>query len=287
MRILPALVAGLLVSGCGQGSGPSSSQSTSETAEAPAAAADAKAADGGATKVPVSIPQLAYAYKLGYKLPSDKMAETQDAHRGLCEAMGPARCQLLALERVGGQDVTGDALLRVRVATSEASVFQTALNKAVTDAGGRVTDTNVEGEDVSKSIVDAKARIAQREVLVGRLTDILRKRNGKVEELVAAERSVAQAQEELDQARGWLTELQGRVAMSNFEIRYSASAPSTSAGSVGGQLGEATEGSAATFLIGLRGLFTLAIYLLPWLLLLFPVIWLLRRLSRKQDTPPS
>lgn len=286
MRILVVLAAAALVTGCSPSSGPSASQSTSETVDQTPAATNEKGADGGA-KVPVSIPQLAYAYKLGYMLPSDKMAATQDAHRSLCEAMGPARCQLLALERVGGQDVTGDALLRVRVVTSEASSFQTALNKAVTDAGGRVTDTNVEGEDVSKNIVDAKARIAQREVLVARLTDILRKRNGKVEELVEAERSVAQAQEELDQARGWLTELQGRVAMSNFEIRYSASAPSTTANSVGGQLGEATEGSAATFMIGLRSLFTLAIYLLPWLLLLFPVIWLLRRLSRKQDNPPS
>jgi len=284
MRIFPALAAVGLVAGCSAGTGPSSSQSTSESAEAPA---DAKAADGSAAKVPVSIPQLAYDYNLGYKLPSDKMAETQEAHRGLCDAMGPARCQLLALERVGGADVTGDALLRVRVVSGEAHVFQTALTKAVTDAGGRVTDTTVGTEEVSKNIVDAKARISQREVLVARLTDILRKRTGKVEELVAAERSVAQAQEELDQARGWLTELQGRVAMSNFEIRYSAVAPSTSAGTVGGQLGEATEGSAATFLIGVRGLFTLIIYLLPWLLLAFPVIWLIRRASRKRDVPPA
>jgi hypothetical protein len=286
MRIFPALAAVALVTGCSAGTGPSASQSTAAEADQQATAPAAKGADGAPAKVEVTLPQLAYAYKLGYRLPSDKMAEAQEAHRALCDAMGPARCQLLALERGGGQDAAADALLRLRVASSEARSFQDALTKAVTQAGGRVTDTNVEAEDVSKGIVDAKARIAQRELLVGRLTEILRNRTGKVSELVEAERSVAQAQEELDQARAWLAELQGRVAMSNFEIRYSAVAASASAGSVGGQLSEATQGSAVTFLIGLRGLLTLAIYLLPWLLLAIPVIVLVRRARRKRDVPP-
>ena len=285
MRIIPVLLVAALIGGCSP-SGSGDSQSTSTQAEqASASQGDAKPQGdkSGADTVKVTLPQLAYAYKLGYLLPGDKMGDAQEAHRALCEQMGPSRCQLLALEHNGGQDVAGEALLRVRVATSEAHAFQQSLDHAVTGFGGRATETNVEAEDVSKDIVDTKARIAQRELLVARLTEVLRKRTGTVAELVEAERSVTQAQEELDQGRAWLTELQGRVAMSNFEIHYSAIAASTSAQSVGGQLGEATEGSAATFLIGVRGLFTLAIYLLPWLLLAFPVVLAVRRLGRKRD----
>jgi len=157
----------------------------------------------------------------------------------------------------------------------------------IEDAGGRSTDTKVEGEDVSKSIVDTQARIKQRELLVARLTTVLRTRKGSVGELVEAERSVTAAQEELEQARAWLKEQQGRVAMSEFDIRYMAITASANAESVGAQLGDATQASAANFLIGLRTVFTLAIYLLPWALLIFPVVMLVRWLRRKNGVTPA
>lgn len=278
-RLIPLLLLGGALAGCSaddNGQGSKSDAAVQEmTQPASDTAGDAKGA--AADKVKVSLPQLAYSYSLGYLLPTDKLGAVQDAHRRLCEEMGPARCQLLAFERDDSQDKTGDAMTKLRVATSEAHRFSDALGKAAADAGGRATGTKVSTDDVSKQIVDTKARIAQRELLVARLTEVLRTRSGKVSELVEAERSVAAAQEELDQARGWLTELQGRVAMSDFEIRYSAIAPATNSGSVAGQLTEAGQGSFASFLIGIRTLLTLAIYLLPWVLLAIPVVLLVRR----------
>ena len=282
-RLIPLLLLGAALAGCsaadnGQtGKGDASAQEMTQPASEAAGDAKGPAAD----KVKVSLPQLAYSYSLGYLLPTDKLSAVQDAHRRLCEDMGPARCQLLAFERDDSQDKTGDAMTKLRVATNQANRFSDALGKAAADAGGRATGTKVSTDDVSKQIVDTKARIAQRELLVARLTEVLRTRSGKVSELVEAERSVAAAQEELDQARGWLTELQGRVAMSDFEIRYSAIAPATNSGSVAGQLTEAGQGSFASFLIGVRALLTLAIYLLPWVLLAIPVVLLVRRKRSK------
>jgi len=282
-RLIPLLLLGGALAGCSaadNGQGSKSDVTAQEMTEPTSdTAGDAKGA--AADKVKVSLPQLAYSYSLGYLLPTDKLGAVQDAHRRLCEEMGPARCQLLAFERDDSQDRTGDAMTKLRVATSEAHRFSDALGRAAADAGGRATGTKVSTDDVSKQIVDTKARIAQRELLVARLTDVLRTRSGKVSELVEAERSVAAAQEELDQARGWLTELQGRVAMSDFEIRYSAIAPATNSGSVAGQLTEAGQGSFASFLIGVRALLTLAIYLLPWVLLAIPVVLLVRRKRAK------
>jgi hypothetical protein len=120
-------------------------------------------------------------------------------------------------------------------------------------------------------MVDTEARIRQRQMLVARLTEILRNRAGKVAELVEAERSVAQAQEELDQAQGWLAELRGRVAMSDIEIRYTAIAPAVTPRTTGWQIRDAVAGSAALFAGALRALLLLAIYLLPWMLVLGPV----------------
>ncbi|RYY24695.1 MAG: DUF4349 domain-containing protein [Sphingomonadales bacterium] len=231
--------------------------------------------------VAVNVPQLAYAWSLGFLVPEDRLANAQDKHRSLCEDMGAARCQILSLERGTGTDQTGTGTLKLRVVSNEARAFSNQLSKTIEDEGGRSTDTKVEGEDVSKSIVDTQARIKQRELLVARLTTVLRTRKGSVGELIEAERSVTTAQEELEQARAWLKEQQGRVAMSEFDIRYMAITPSANAESVGAQLGDATQASAATFLIGLRAVFTLAIYLLPWALLIFPIVMLVRWLRRK------
>jgi hypothetical protein len=279
-----AAAAAAMIGGCSKSASDSQSTSATMDAAAPDTAAASRAKEpgaDGAAPLEVKLPQLAYAYKLGFRLPSDRIAHAQEAHRGLCEKLGPARCQLLALERGSADGSQGDATLRLRVASAKG--FSESVAKVVADAGGRASDTNVAAEDVSKQMVDAEARIRQRELLVARLTEILRNRTGKVAELVEAERSVAEAQEELDKAKAWLAELRGRVAMSDFEIRYSAVAPSVSPGSTGAQLSEAVSGSGASFVIGLRALLTLAIYLLPWALLLVPVVLVVRRLRRKRD----
>ncbi|MDT8757501.1 DUF4349 domain-containing protein [Sphingomonas psychrotolerans] len=78
--------------------------------------------------------------------------------------------------------------------------------RAIAAEGGRAAETTITADDVSKDVVDTEARIRQREILVTRLTDMLRNRQGRVSELAEAERSVAVAQEELDQAKGWRRE---------------------------------------------------------------------------------
>ena len=135
------------------------------------------------TRVPLTIPKLAYAYALTYLLPGDKIAATQDAHRDLCEEMGPTRCQLLALERGVGNEQSSNASLKLRVASSEARRFQILLEHDVTQAGGRTENAKIATDEVSKQIVDTEARIRQRELLVARLTETLRTRNGKVPDL--------------------------------------------------------------------------------------------------------
>ena len=260
---------------------------TEATAESGATYSDA--ADVGAiAPVEVSIPRLAYAYNLGFRLPGDRIAAAQEAHRALCERMGLSRCQLMAMARGASEDSASQARLKLRVASAEARRFSDALIKSVAAAGGRAIQTSVTAEDVSKEIVDAEARIRQRELLVARLTEILRTRRGTVGELVEAERSVATAQEELDQTIAWLKELRGRVAMSDFEISYEAAARQVAPTTSGSKLGDATRDSGAAFLIGIQSLLTLLIYLAPWALIFVPLgIFLWRRARRAGETPPA
>jgi hypothetical protein len=233
-------------------------------------------------ELPVSLPKLTYAYALSYLVPGEKIAAAQDAHREMCEEMGPARCQLLALERGVGEEQSNNAKLRLRVATAEARRFQVLLDHEVGEVGGRAENAKIATDEVSKQMVDTEARVRQRELLVARLTEMLRKRTGRTSDLLEAERSVTQAQEELDQARSWLSELRGRVAMSEFEIHYAAIVPAASSQSLGAYVGEAAQGSGAVFQIGLRALLSLMIYLLPWLVLLGVPVLALRALRKRR-----
>ncbi|WP_084582721.1 DUF4349 domain-containing protein [Sphingomonas azotifigens] len=257
MRKFLALGAAALLAAC-------SANETGPSGSTEVVAQEEAVAKPGAEPLKVGMPQLAYRYALTFLLPDARLAEAQDAHRALCGQLGPARCQLLSLTRSDAAGTAGDAVLKLRVASADAAYFTGEASRQVQGAGGRALATNVTGEDVSKDLTDTAARVRQRELLVARLTEMLRTRKGSVGELVDAERSVAAAQEELDKARAWLTELRGRVAMAEVEIRYQPLAAPASRASVGTALGEAVQGSASAFVWGMQVLLSLAIYLLPW-----------------------
>jgi hypothetical protein len=237
-----------------------------------------------ANPIAVNVPQLAYSYQLGYRLPDSAIAAAQAAHLALCTRLGPTRCQLVSMQRSSTDDGDAKAGLKLRVASSLAKSFSDALGNAIARAGGRAVDAQVTAEDVSKDLVDTDARIRQREILVTRLTEMLRNRQGRVSELVEAERSVAQAQEELDQAKGWLTQLRGRVAFSDFAIEYTpmaAAAPSPRG--FAGQLQDAVAQSGAAVVTFARNLLTFLIFLLPWAAIATPVIWWLLVTRKKRQ----
>jgi len=233
--------------------------------------------------IAVTVPQIAYSYTLGYRLPASAIAGAQQAHLDLCNRLGP-RCQLVSLQRASNDDGVSQAGLKLRVASSLAQKVSTDFTQLVGKAGGRAVDTQIAAEDVSKDLVDTGARIRQREILVSRLTEMLRGRAGRVSELVEAERSVAQAQEELDQAKGWMGELRGRVAYSDFTLSYTpVTAPVAAPTRQGffGQLGDAVAQSGAAIVAAARTLLLIIIFLAPWLAVAAVAAWLARPVVRK------
>lgn len=239
----------------------------------------------------VAIPQMAYKYGHLFRLPEAAISAAQSRHMALCDQLGPARCQLLNMTSAGGEG-NASATLKLRVASNIARAFGARLSDSIAKAGGRTVTATIAAEDVSKDIVDTEARLSQRELLVARLTEILRTRQGKVAELVEAERSVAAAQEEIDQAKGWLTELRSRVAMSTVDIGYEPVAPGPAAAR-GGLLDSVTQ-SGSVFVAGLSAILQVTIFLLPWVLLALAGWFVGRRwLSRwprrdvTEDAPPA
>ncbi|MDH7971474.1 DUF4349 domain-containing protein [Sphingomonas sp. AR_OL41] len=240
---------------------------------------DARAAAGAAEPIAVAVPRIAYKYDYVFTLPGAAIPAAQQAHVALCDRLGPARCQVLAMQSKAGGDEPAQGSLTLRVDSAVARHFGDALQDAVGRAGGHADSRAIAAEDVSKDMVDTAARLRQRELLVARLTEVLRTHSGKVGELVEAERSVAAAQEEIDQARGWLGELQARVAMSTIDIHYGAVAPQPA--QVSNTIGDSVAGSVALVVTLFGALVRIAIFLAPWLVLGALGWFLWRRIARR------
>jgi hypothetical protein len=225
----------------------------------------------------VAAPQIAYTYSFGYRVSADTVPQVQRQHVAMCDQLGAVRCRIVSMTRDSGDGQFVRAALSLLVDARIARAFGDRLDAAVTGSGGAVSARGTQAEDLSKQIVDTEARLRGKEALAQRLLALLGNREGKVGELVEAERAYAQAQEELDSARSWLAEMRGRVAMSKLDISYSSDAPE------GGGMWQPVRSSVAqagqVFGASIAALITLTLALSPWLLVIWALLWLLRRLG--------
>ncbi|ANY20100.1 hypothetical protein A6F68_01587 [Tsuneonella dongtanensis] len=242
----------------------------------PAAAADDQIA--GRAELPANMPKLAYAYGLSYRLPSDQIGKLMRSHANLCEQQGPSSCRIVGMDLSG--DVEEDTVrgtLQLAVAASHARAVSALIEDEAEGAGAEQAKATIGSEEVSKQIVDTEARIRAREELRDRLLEVLRTRKGSVNDLVAAERSVAEVNEEIDQTRSWLAETKGRVAFSRMDIDY---APATA---VAGDFTAPIEGALGSLGSILGNIVAVLIVLLAIALptggLVAGAIWLRRRLA--------
>jgi hypothetical protein len=279
MRQLIFLLAAL-TTGCGshEAHRAAADLRTLNVAEPPPAAELTSAPPGieGAAQAATPVaPQIAYTYTLGYRLGPDQVAAVQQRHVALCDRLGAARCHIVAMTRDAGPEGGAQAALSLVVDARLARAFEDRLDAAVAGAGGSVSNRGVEAEDLSKKIVDTAAKVRGKEALTQRLLVLLQKRDGKVGELVEAERAYAQAQEELDAARSWLAEMRGRVAMSRIDIRYESAAPAVS--SAWKPLRDAVAAAGEVLGTSVARLLTFILAALPWALALALILWLLKR----------
>ena len=175
--------------------------------------------------IPVSLPKMAYVLDYGFRLASDAIAPLQQKHADMCEGLGPYNCQIVSLSRSGEEDDDVRGELQLAVVADQARSFGTLLAAAAEASGAESFKANIQGEDLSKSIVDTEARVRSRIALRDRLLEVVKTRKGTVQELVEAERGVAAVNEEIDQAQSWLKEQKGRVAYSRMTISYESATP--------------------------------------------------------------
>ncbi|MCR2834993.1 DUF4349 domain-containing protein [Parerythrobacter lacustris] len=303
--LLAAVAAASLLAGCSDNSAESgfegtgeevaadSTQSSAEMAEA-APAEDAVAREEVADPVgpqipkadiPLSLPKIAYVYNYGFSLPGENIAKLQQEHADLCEQQGPYSCRIIGMDHSGEGGDYASGTLQLAVASDKARAFGNLLGSEAEMLEAEQTTHSISGEDLSKQIVDTEARVEARTVLRDRLLEVLRTRKGTVAELVEAERSVAQVNEEIDQARAWVSEMKTRVAFTRLDISYESSTPVASdflapikgaLGSLGSVLG-----------VVIAALILLAAVLMPIAGVVFGGRAINRRMNRRPEPAPA
>ncbi len=175
---------------------------------------------------PVSMPQIAYRFGYTFEVAGTNVKSLQERHADRCEALGPRKCRILSMDQSEDAN-SSNGTLQLAVAANLARSFGKELTTAAQGADAELVASSIDGDDLSKDIVDTEARLRARSLLRDRLMDVLRNRKGTVQELVDAERGVAQVNEEIDQARSWLAEMKSRVQYSRLDIDYRSGAPQT------------------------------------------------------------
>lgn len=193
---------------------------------APVVTADAESGEAARSPIPVTLPRMANVFDYGFRLPGEEIAALQMRHADMCEALGPRQCMIVGMTSAGGEeDEEASGVLELAVASDRARGFVGELSAIAEGFHGEQVSAQITGEDLSKQIVDTQARLRSRTELRDRLLEVLRTRRGSVEDLVAAEQNVAAINEEIDQARSWMAEMEGRVSFSRVKLTYASNTP--------------------------------------------------------------
>lgn len=164
-------------------------------------------------------PQIAYSYGFGFQVDAERIVELQQAHVAMCESLRES-CRVIRLSQATADSWDGYGELRLQVASDEAVSFGNGLAQPADELGAELISSVRDGEDLSEQIIDTEAKLASRTVLRDKLTEVLRTNRGSVDELVKAEKSVAEINEEIDATRSKLERYRNRIRFSSVDIEY-------------------------------------------------------------------
>ena len=234
------------------------------------------------TAPPQVVEQIAYTYSFDFKLPTARIVAVQAQHVALCDRLG-VRCRLVSMDQANDTRNSG-ASMEIAVDANVARPFGNMLVSAVEHEGGVATGRSIEGENLSKQIVDVEAKLQGRQALANRLLDIVKTHQGGIADLIAAEKALADVQQEIDTAKAELAAARGRVAMSTFKISYAAS---PSLGGLSAPIADASANFGSIVGTSFAALLVILAAVLPWLvptgLIIFGVRWWKRRRNNSEQ----
>jgi hypothetical protein len=278
-KLIYAVLLGLMLCACGKKESPLGRESFAPKLAVAAAdkqlaeTAPAPAADEGAA--PQAQAQVARHvephHDIVIEVPADKL---EAVWRTRLEACRLPACEVVSATVENQRDDAGSAALSLRIVPAQAGKLLETL-----EGLGRVTRHEMSQTDRTNEVVDYQARLANQKALRDRLRALVAGRVDKVHDLLEVERELARVQGEIDSLEGQIRATLAVTDKINFEISFHAPVSIAHPGTwspvrhAWSEAGSTFAGSIAVLLYVVAGG-------LPWLAVLWLVIWGLRRLWR-------
>jgi hypothetical protein len=264
-----------LLAACNQGPQNGGGGQPSRSPEAEDRATDSEAAPG---ITPTAAPGVAFNYHYAFRLPAAQIAGVQEAHAQACEKLGLARCRItgMSFRRTSDDDI--EARLDFKLDPAIARAFGKQGIDVVTRADGLLAEAEISGEDAGSAIAAATRD-------EGQLAEDLRKIEAQLARpgLGTAERSQLQAQaqqirDSIRAAQAGRAEKQESLARTPMSFAYQS-------GDMAPGVRRSLHNGIANLVGGFEALLTVAITLLPWILLGLLVWWPIRRFIVRRPAP--
>jgi hypothetical protein len=241
MRFSPALpalalLAGIALAGCDQ------SAPTNDGVGTGVSAAGRLAAPAMAMKVAAGAdgPKLAYHHSLSFDMPAASVAPRYERARDKCLADPTHTCVLTNASINAGNPRFGQgphASLTVRLPHDAVAEYEQALQQPVageTAGAVEITSRNTTADDLTTALQDTGRRLAQFTDYRDRLTELAKRTDAKVEDLIKVQQELSTTQSEIESITAQQNQLNQRVATELLTIELAASVPPDSmAGPIG------------------------------------------------------
>ncbi|MFA9441470.1 DUF4349 domain-containing protein [Uliginosibacterium sp. sgz301328] len=269
-RCLGIVLALTALAACGQ-----RHEAPAMAAPAPSEAvlADARTAAPAASEAPARR-YIALKYALTVENDADTLEQSWKGVFARCREL---QCDILegsfARSRDGGSP---QGVLRVRIAPDKLDELLHAAEQS-----GSVVASTMTSEDKTAEVIDVEARIRNMTELRDRLRAMLQNRAGPLKDVLEVERQLADTQSQIDSLAGVRKALAAETEKTEVTLRFVARGRFIDAGKVS-PLREAWDNMAEVFLGSVGSLIIFVAAVVPWLVIVVPVVWLLARALRRR-----
>lgn len=203
-------------------------------------------------------------------VPQDQVEPSFDAAVAACSGDPKLECTLLDSALNKGEDST--ASLTVRVAPAGVEPFI-----ALAAKDGNIESRSSQTNDLAQPIVDVEQKLAMLDAYKADLLRLRVQSSNNVDALIKVASEIAKTQAEIDSLKGEHVQLRKRVDLQRVAISFHSNRQQ----SVATPIGRALRDFGRNLTSGIAEAITGFAHLLPWLLLLVPVLLLIRHLWRR------
>lgn len=217
---------------------------------------------------------LAYAHSLELEIDEQKIGSMHAAAQQFCLSLQAEQCVILEARLDTGRRAS--AHLKFRASPAGVQKLQANLNKQ-----GEVVHQSVTAEDLAGPIQDNQKKLAMLNDYRSRLEALHSRANTDIDALIKTNKELASVQEQIESLSGQREQLVQRVETELLSVTMRPDNSHT----FGRPIWQALSGFGGDLAQGLAVAITGIAYLLPWSVILFFFVWLMRWLWRKKKTP--